>query len=183
MITKLRLAFREREMVFYGLERVFANLMRNTLPILSINIDWFKTINDTYGHEAGDKVLRKLARIIQENFRSSDLAARKGEEQFALLLPDTGLQMAATAACRIQAAIASHDFILEEKHQVSVTVSIGICTLSKLPRTGKDKLYSYADQALYHLKRSGRNRISVFDPDTRLISKLACRWEVNRVSC
>ncbi len=163
-----------RRCFFDTLEREFATQLCNCPPmsLLNIDIDWFKTINDTYGHEAGDKVLQELAGIIRANSRNGDLAARIGGEEYALLLSNADSQRAITVARRIQSAVAEHSFILDENRRVSVTVSIGVCTLEKYPCYSKRKIYSYADQALYHSKRCGRNRISIFDPGTRLISQV-----------
>lgn len=145
-----------------------------SISLLILDIDRFKSINDTYGHGAGDNVLLEIAGIIQKNCRASDLAARIGGEEYALLLPGITSGEAVAVAARIQHAVAEHDFKLDEKQFVPITVSIGICTLSEHPCIDKEKLYSYADQALYHSKHSGRNAISVFDPETRTMSRVNC---------
>lgn len=157
-----------RRCFFDTMERQFAAMVCNCRPIslLMLDIDRFKTINDTYGHQAGDKVLLELAAMIQRSTRNGDLAARIGGEEYALLLPDTRSQEAVMIAGRIQKSLADHEFILGENKRVSVTVSVGICTLSQLPCLDREKLYNYADQALYHSKHIGRNSISVYDPIT-----------------
>ncbi|MBC8015808.1 MAG: GGDEF domain-containing protein [Sporomusaceae bacterium] len=164
-----------RRCFFETLERQFTERVCNRCPIslLIIDIDFFKTINDTYGHQAGDTVLLELARIIQDNAREEDLAARIGGEEYAILLPGTLLEQAVSVANRIQTGIGKHKFLLGED-QVSVTASIGICTLSQaLCCFDREKIVNYADQALYHSKHNGRNSISVYDPDTHLITKVA----------
>lgn len=175
-LTDALTALPNRRAFFDVLEREFAKPICSFRPLTlcSLDVDWFKKINDTYGHDAGDRVLTELANLIRKTVRSTDLAARIGGEEFALLLPNTGLQAAAAIAARLRSAIAEHDFRLAADCVVTVTVSIGICTFANCPCYYQDKLYSYADQALYHSKRCGRNRISVFDPDTRQISKLDC---------
>lgn len=169
-------AIANRRCFFDTLEREFASQVCNCPPLslLIIDVDKFKTINDTYGHETGDKVLQQLAAIIQTVSRDSDLAARVGGEEYALLLPATNSFAAIAVARRIQSAVAGHDFLLEKKRRVYVTVSIGICTLSKYYCSSRENLYNFADQALYHSKHSGRDCISVFDPGTRVISKVEC---------
>jgi diguanylate cyclase (GGDEF)-like protein len=165
-----------RRCFFDTLEKHFTALLCDCHPIslLLFDVDLFKKINDTYGHQAGDKVLLKLAEIIQENTRDSDLAARIGGEEYALLLPETHSQEAAGIASRIKNLIAGHDFILDGNQQISVTVSIGICTLFQRPCCfDKEKLYNFADQALYYSKHIGRNSVSIYNPDTDLISKFA----------
>jgi diguanylate cyclase (GGDEF)-like protein len=170
-------AIANRRCFFDTLERHFEALLCNYHPIslLIFDVDLFKRINDTYGHQAGDKILLELARIIQGNTRDRDLAARIGGEEYALLLPDTECQDAVGIAQRIHKTIADHEFILTENQRIFVTVSIGICTLSQiLCSLDKEKLYNYADQALYYSKHIGRNSVSVYDPDTQLINKIAC---------
>lgn len=169
-------AIANRRCFFDTLERHFEALLCNYHPIslLIFDVDLFKRINDTYGHQAGDKILLELARIIQGDTRDRDLAARIGGEEYALLLPDTECQDAVGIARRIHRTIADHEFILAENQRISVTVSIGICTLSQiLCSLDKEKLYNYADQALYYSKHIGRNSVSVYDPDTQLINKIA----------
>ncbi|MBP2651407.1 MAG: diguanylate cyclase [Firmicutes bacterium] len=142
------------------------------ISLIMIDVDRFKNVNDTYGHEAGDKVLIELAGIIQRNSRGGDLAARVGGEEYALLLPDTDLPEAKGVAERIRAAVAGYAFILSEAQQITVNISLGICTISKLPCLNMEKLYCFADQALYYSKNNGRNSISVYDPDSMVISKV-----------
>lgn len=169
-------AIANRRCFFDTLEQHFKELLCNRHPIslLVLDVDFFKKINDTYGHQAGDKILLELAGIIQENSRDGDLAARIGGEEYALLLPDTDLQGGVQIANRIHKHIADHDFVIHEKQQISVTVSIGICTLSQcLYCVDKEKLFNYADQALYYSKNIGRNSVSVYDPNTHLIYKVA----------
>jgi diguanylate cyclase (GGDEF)-like protein len=165
-----------RRCFFDTLERHFEALLYNFYPISLVifDVDLFKSVNDTYGHQAGDKILLELAKIIQGSTRDCDLAARIGGEEYALLLPDTKCQDAVRIARRIHEVIADHQFVLAENQEISVTVSIGICTLSQIIGIfEKEKLYNYADQALYYSKQIGRNSVSVYDPDSHLINKIA----------
>lgn len=164
-----------RRCFFETLERQFVEVVSDYRPIslLIIDIDFFKKINDTYGHPAGDKVLQELAKIIQKNSRHGDLAARIGGEEYGVLLPNTTGKEATRVANRIQMGIADHKFLLGND-KVSVTVSVGLCTRSELPCSlDREKLYQYADQALYYSKHSGRNSVSAYDPETHLIGKVA----------
>lgn len=142
--------------------------------LLILDVDRFKSVNDTYGHEAGDTVLRDIAAIIRENTREGDTAARIGGEEYALLLPGASARQAEDVACRIRAAVAGHTFVMPDEQRISVTVSIGICTLSQFACLERGKLYSFADRALYHAKRSGRNSIAVYDPEARSVSRVDC---------
>lgn len=139
-----------------------------------LDIDRFKLINDTYGHQAGDKVLLELAEIIQGSTRDGDLAARIGGEEYALLLPNTSSQQAVVVAQRIQKSLVDHEFILNDNKPIFITVSIGICTISQLACLDRENLYTYADQALYHSKHIGHNSISVYDPRSGTMHKATC---------
>lgn len=165
-----------RRCFFDTLSHHFVSSICNLRPIslLILDIDKFKGINDNYGHQAGDTVLKEVAEVIQQNIRNSDLAARIGGEEYAILVTDAYPEAAAVVAKKIKAAVENHIFILEDSLQIRITVSIGICTLTQLPcRIDVEKLYSFADQALYYSKNSGRNCISVYYTDTSAIAKLA----------
>lgn len=144
------------------------------VSLIIFDIDFFKKVNDTYGHQAGDKVLLEMARIIKGNSRENDLAARIGGEEYALLLPRTGSPEAAGIASRIHRIIAGYPFEVDNNRQIAVTASIGICTLSRLVCCfDTENLYHYADLALYYSKRIGRNSVSIYDPNTHVIHKIA----------
>lgn len=163
-----------RRCFFDTLKQKFAEVERNCLPLslVSLDIDWFKRINDTYGHDAGDIVLKELAEIIRTSCRDGDVVARVGGEEYALLLLDAAADTAIDVARRIQLAIAGKQFFVADNLSVSITVFIGVCTLLNFTCFDKEKLYRYADQALYFSKQHGRNRISVFDPDTHSIQQV-----------
>jgi two-component system cell cycle response regulator len=129
------------------------------LATLVIDIDYFKAINDTHGHDAGDDVLRDFALRIKRSIRGIDLACRYGGEEFVLVMPETDMAVAAMVAERLRRRIASEPFPIQQGSQaIPVTISIGIAALR-----GKDDnaagLLKRADQALYRAKRDGRNRV------------------------
>jgi two-component system, cell cycle response regulator len=128
------------------------------LSILAIDVDFFKPINDTHGHDAGDKVLQELAVRIRHCTRTIDLCCRTGGEEFILVLPSTDLNDADTIAERLRKSVAMKPFAVSEDQGVSVTISIGLAGLGDASDT-LDKLLKRADSALYKAKREGRNRV------------------------
>ena len=130
------------------------------LSLLMLDIDYFKKINDTYGHLAGDFVLKQVAKLLQKNVRESDVVARYGGEEFVLLLPETDENSAWLLAERIRTKIEETYFGFQDK-QINVTVSIGVTTLKPSPFTPIEKVIKEADQALYLAKKSGRNMVCV----------------------
>ena len=129
------------------------------LTALVIDIDYFKSINDTHGHDAGDDVLREFALRIKRSIRGIDLACRCGGEEFVVVMPETDMAVAAMVAERLRRRIAADAFAIQQgAGNVPVTISIGIAALR-----GKDDtaaaLIKRADQALYRAKRDGRNRV------------------------
>jgi two-component system cell cycle response regulator len=128
------------------------------LTVLVIDIDYFKSINDTYGHDAGDDVLREFAIRIKKSVRGIDLACRYGGEEFVVLMPETDMAVATMVAERLRRRIAGEPFLIQQSaRRVEVTISIGLATL--LPEEGAPGLLKRADQALYRAKRDGRNRV------------------------
>jgi len=127
------------------------------LGLLMIDIDFFKSINDTFGHPEGDLVLQRVAQLLGQNLRMNDHLARYGGEEFSLLLSGRDLQEALIAAERARLAVSSAEW-----PNMPVTVSIGVSTA--IPASGEDPnlLIARADHALYQAKRRGRNRAEVF---------------------
>jgi two-component system cell cycle response regulator len=130
------------------------------LSILLIDVDRFKFINDTHGHDAGDDVLRALASRLRDNVRASDLACRLGGEEFVVVMPDTSLENANLVGERLRHCIAAMPFMVGlQRNPINVTSSIGVAALEY----GDDKpelILRRADQALYSAKRDGRNRVA-----------------------
>jgi two-component system cell cycle response regulator len=129
------------------------------LSVLVMDIDHFKTINDTHGHAAGDEVLKEFARRVQKAVRGIDVVCRLGGEEFVLAMPDTDAALALLVAERLRQKIAAETFRLpEESASIAVTVSIGIACLAGGEESA-ETLIRRADQALYRAKRNGRNRV------------------------
>lgn len=135
---------------------------KNVFSILMIDVDHFKKVNDTYGHMAGDKVLRDIGQIFIDTLRSFDSAGRYGGEEFLVILADSDEEDAKNAAERIRLAVANHIF-LWEKSRIQVTVSIGIAKISAEDRE-ENTLINRADKALYAAKENGRNCLSYLAP-------------------
>lgn len=130
------------------------------LSLLIIDIDHFKAINDTYGHLAGDKVLKEFSRRIQSAIRGIDLAGRFGGEEFVIAMPDTNISVAYLVAERLRSLISSDPFkVGEDRDPIVVTVSIGVGAIES-PSDTPIGLLARADAALYQAKRGGRNRVS-----------------------
>ena len=127
------------------------------LSLLMLDLDHFKSINDRFGHEAGDTVLQLFARLLVDGLRGSDLICRMGGEEFAALLPGAGHEEAVAAAQRICKAV-SGSSVLHQEQQIDITVSIGVCSLDGQQMALGD-LIRQADKALYQAKHEGRNRV------------------------
>ena len=130
------------------------------LALLMIDIDLFKSVNDQYGHDAGDAVIKAVAEILQRHKRTSDIAGRLGGEEFALILPEATLDSAVVAGERLRQLVAER-VIAVESGRVSVTISIGASACDGATN-GFDELLKRADVALYEAKRAGRNRVCRF---------------------
>jgi two-component system cell cycle response regulator len=129
------------------------------IAVLILDIDFFKSINDGHGHDAGDDVLREFAIRIRKSIRNIDLACRYGGEEFVIVMPETDMAVATMVAERLRRRIATEPFAIQQgAKQLEVTLSIGIAALSGEGDTAATIL-KRADQALYRAKRDGRNRV------------------------
>jgi diguanylate cyclase (GGDEF)-like protein len=137
-------------------ELIRARRYDRQLSLLIFDIDYFKNINDQYGHLAGDYVLRELARIVQERIRRDEVFARYGGEEFVIALPETSLQGAVTLADNLRARVETHGFSFQGE-RIPVTISIGCAVLGE-EKNAAD-LIQLADDKLYEAKRGGRNRV------------------------
>lgn len=154
--------FEERFHGFYGLT------CRTGTPacLAMVDADRFKSVNDNYGHPAGDVVLKELARRFLEITRDSDVVARYGGEEFVFLLRDIDLDSAAVILERVRAAIENEPFTVPlndgENKDIQVTVSVGVTLIS--PDHTMEAILSAADSALYRAKEAGRNRVETAPP-------------------
>jgi len=139
--------------------REFARHARYDRPasLIMLDIDHFKTVNDTFGHAAGDAVLRQLAALCQTALRPSDSFGRLGGEEFALLLPEVDGDEAMRAAERFRRTIEAHTFQMPDGQNLQVTASLGVAPLHP-SIVGVDQWFDAADKGLYQAKRNGRNR-------------------------
>ena len=149
-------------------EEISRSLRQNKdLSCLFLDIDHFKQVNDIYGHQVGDLVLQDVARLIKTQMRQSDVLARFGGEEFAVLLVQTDQQLATEIAERIRQQIDTHKIYLDDKTSLSVTISIGCTTLGKkdgelVAAEASQQLLMRADEALYRSKQQGRNQVNFF---------------------
>lgn len=128
------------------------------LSLLMIDIDFFKKVNDTYGHVEGDVVLRELGKILPKNCRSFDIVSRNGGEEFTILLLDCPQIQAMQIAERIRSSVETHPFILSNGTQINITISIGVSNYPEIT-SEIEKLLELADMALYVAKHTGRNKV------------------------
>ena len=136
-----------------------ANVDGKPISVMMLDLDFFKKINDTHGHAAGDDVLRGFADRLRGRLRGIDLAARYGGEEFVVVMPDTDGETAGIVAERLRAFIAEQPFRLEDKGKpLAVTVSIGVSSSRGADETAESML-ERADKALYEAKHAGRNRV------------------------
>jgi len=152
-----------RRAFFEHTEKEWRRSVRYDLPIscLMLDIDHFKRINDTYGHPAGDSVIRKISQIIREVFRDTDIMGRYGGEEFSVVLYDCDTDAAAVVAERLRKAIESVR-MPEIAEDFRFTTSCGLASRT-LDMLSEESLVEHADQALLFAKRSGRNRVTRFD--------------------
>lgn len=132
------------------------------VSLIIVDVDHFKKINDEHGHFFGDRVLVKVAGVLREGARTSDLVARYGGEEFVLVLPNEELSEAAIVAERIRQNLESLQLMKGDVH-VRVTASFGCACTANLPEATKESLVVAADKALYSAKEAGRNRVHCWD--------------------
>lgn len=138
----------------------FSYCLRHRVPLTLVifDVDHFKKINDTYGHQAGDHVLIRLAQKVQETIRTEDVFARYGGEEFVLLLRECDEEKGFIFCERVRRGIEAMDFV-HEGRRMPVTVSLGLATLEDADYPGPDEMLAAADKYLYKAKQSGRNRV------------------------
>ncbi|WP_371316098.1 cellulose biosynthesis regulator diguanylate cyclase DgcQ [Enterobacter sp. ENT03] len=133
------------------------------LAVIQIDLDHFKQVNDRYGHQAGDRVLTHVARLISDTLRVGDVAGRVGGEEFCVILPNTTLAQGAAIAERIRARIAAKEILLAKGRTLRMSASLGVSSGVVEDMMNFELLQSVADNRLYHAKRSGRNQVCAHD--------------------
>jgi diguanylate cyclase (GGDEF)-like protein len=126
-----------------------------------MDIDYFKNLNDTYGHLCGDCVIKTVGKLLKDNVRATDVVARYGGDELAVMLIETGAKSALEVATKLKTTIGSHIFLWQTK-LLSVTVSIGLATAPAHGIQEVSHLVEAADRALYRAKKAGRNTVIVF---------------------
>lgn len=144
------------------------------LSLLLIDVDHFKNVNDSYGHQAGDAYLIELAKLVARHIRKVDLAARYGGEEIAIILPQTNGEQASMLAERLREQ-AEAMVVVCGKHKVSTTLSIGVASPQTTTMIAPRELLEGADQALYRAKNNGRNRVILFGSEAPLAAPLPAR--------
>jgi len=142
-----------------------AQRFKRPLSLIMLDVDRFKAYNDAYGHQAGDRALQHLARLLKRSSRNYDLIARYGGEEFVIILPETDKRLAAEVAERVRAAVAETPIEHAEASQGEyITVSLGV---AGFPQDAMEKgdLVRKADRALYRAKRRGRNQVCIYEAD------------------
>jgi diguanylate cyclase (GGDEF)-like protein len=155
-------ALYNRRFLEEALDRELARLERKNLPLslIMIDVDNFKNFNDTFGHEAGDAVLRDLGGILQRHVRGSDIACRYGGEEFTIVLPEATLEIGRQRAEMLREAMRELRLVHDGKSLGAVTLSLGVACFPEHGRR-RDHLLQVADAALYEAKNGGRNRVVV----------------------
>jgi two-component system cell cycle response regulator len=130
-----------------------------TLAVVVLDVDHFKSVNDNHGHDVGDRVLQELANRLRSCVRSVDLICRMGGEEFVVVLPDAGMEVALKVAERIRRVVGAKPFCAGARSAtLHVTVSLGVALIES-PKDTMEEIVKRADDALYRAKREGRNRV------------------------
>lgn len=135
-----------------------SNVKKSPFSLLVIDIDFFKQVNDTYGHAAGDAVLQQFGSTLRQTVGEEDIVSRNGGEEFTILLKNSSHQDALEIAEEVRSAIETHPFKATHMNTIHITASLGVSTYPETV-SSSDELYSKADQALYRAKREGRNMV------------------------
>lgn len=134
------------------------------LSLLFLDLDGFKSVNDTHGHQAGSRALVEAAAVIRGSARETDVVARFGGDEFAMILPDTGSEGAVAVGDRVRERVAAHPFLSSDGLRIRLTASVGVATLPDAAASAEE-LVRAADMAMYQVKGSGKNGVRVARPD------------------
>ena len=135
--------------------------LNQSISFVMLDIDYFKTINDTYGHVAGDVILQELSALLTASIRMSDIVGRYGGEEFGIVFPNIDKSVIVKICERIRRKIEAYTFIADG-HEINATVSIGICHKKPREYISYSQMIKMADDALYKAKRHGRNRVELY---------------------
>ena len=144
-------------------EASWAHRYGEPISIVMLDIDFFKKINDTYGHCTGDHVLQQVSELIESRLRPGDIVARFGGEEFIILMSNTQSETAFGVAESLRAAVAGNEFYSEDRYRIPVTISAGVASFHGEPEVTVDNILGRADASLYRAKESGRNRVMCAD--------------------
>jgi diguanylate cyclase (GGDEF)-like protein len=142
-----------------------------------VDLDGFKSINDSHGHLFGSRALVEAATVIRASARETDIVARFGGDEFALVLPDTGSEGAVSVGERVRDKIAAWQFLRGDGLRISLTASVGVATLPDVAASA-EQLLQAADNAMYWVKDHGKNGIYVADSDTLAAEARGPKYEV-----
>jgi len=145
---------------FFDRELRMAERNRQSISTVMADLDHFKAVNDTYGHQAGDEILREFGNLIRQSYRASDIYCRYGGEEFLILLPDMTLEKACKRTEHLREALAATPVVYGDS-QIHVTASFGVAAFPQNGRT-REELIAAADQALYAAKHNGRNQVQSY---------------------
>ncbi len=157
----------------YRSEYTRAERYGRAVTVLMIDIDYFKKVNDSHGHGAGDTILKHVSQVILDTLRTVDIGGRYGGEEFLVVLPETGIEGGTASAERMRERVEKGHFEVGDDMVVPVTVSIGVAAFDG-EKVGADELLKRADRALYMAKESGRNCVVNWQDDT-LVTALSRR--------
>jgi diguanylate cyclase (GGDEF)-like protein len=145
-------------------EFTFSTRHASPLALVLFDIDHFKKVNDTHGHQAGDHVLAEISTLLTGALRAEDVFARYGGEEFAVICRGSDLTQAQVVGERLRKAVETHRFVYDGTH-IPVTISVGIAVLPNPAVKDANDIVAFADQALYKSKNGGRNRVTAHEPE------------------
>lgn len=167
-LTGLYNARHFQEILEYEIER--ARRYNSQVSVLFFDLDRFKSVNDTYGHLVGSRMISEVGRLVKSHIRSSDRGARYGGDEYIIVLPNTGKQGAIKVANNMLERFHAHKFLTDSGSLIPITASFGVATFPD-DATDRDTLVRVADSAMYEAKESGRNRVCSFSGNlTKLMS-------------